>query len=364
MHFRGCPIGMALAVLLRHYLARTTFLPLPLHMLQFLDEAESTLEPFGGLFPSIGIAWHQLRYIRSMYVLQTRHFSGDLNQPFVAPPGPPNVTGQVTFDFGASEGIDAEMMLRQGLKVVAVEGNPTALSHFKNRLEKQKGCGLRGAVGKLKMIHAATGGISVPAMAHFEVDAHHAEKSNVFDPQHDTPLVDAVMIEVPRKSCGFLYRQFIGQQQAALYAKIDLEGADLDCLGSLLHNATGIGVTPQLPLFLSFEMAMPDLSSSRNRDHVMQECQDLKFAILGAIAGHYCEAKLCRQHIYNIRMIPGHNLVSRIGFGASGPFGDNAVDWRRGQHWAPVDEVLSEIFPAAIISRVSMEWFDLHLRRC
>ena len=40
----------------------------------------------------------------------------------MAPPGPPNVTGQVTFDFGASEGVDAEMMLRQGLKVVAVEG--------------------------------------------------------------------------------------------------------------------------------------------------------------------------------------------------------------------------------------------------
>ena len=31
----------------RHYLARTTFLPLPLHMLQFLDEAESTLEFLG-----------------------------------------------------------------------------------------------------------------------------------------------------------------------------------------------------------------------------------------------------------------------------------------------------------------------------
>ena len=49
-------------------------------------------------------------------------FHCDLLRPFLAPPGPLNVTGQVTFDFGASEGVDAEMMLRQGLKVVAVEG--------------------------------------------------------------------------------------------------------------------------------------------------------------------------------------------------------------------------------------------------
>lgn len=36
-------------------------------------------------------------------------------------------------------------------------------------------------------------------------------------------------------------------------------------------------------------------------------------------------------------IIPGHNLVSRIGFGASGPFGDNAVDWRRGQCLEPLE---------------------------
>lgn len=52
---------------------------------------------------------------------------------------------------------------------------------------------------------------------HIHHHLHHLEISWNFS--------KAVMIEVPRKSCGFLYRQFIGQQQAALYAKIDLEGS-------------------------------------------------------------------------------------------------------------------------------------------
>ena len=37
-----------------------------------------------------------------------------------------------------------------------------------------------------------------PGSAFFlgQVDAHHAEKSNVFDPQHDTPLVDATRFQM------------------------------------------------------------------------------------------------------------------------------------------------------------------------
>ena len=32
------------------------------------------------------------------------------------------------------------------------------------------------------------------AVATEQVDAHHAEKSYIFDPQHDTPLVDATRL--------------------------------------------------------------------------------------------------------------------------------------------------------------------------
>ena len=47
-----------------------------------------------------------------------------------------------------------------------------------------------------------------PGSAFFlgQVDAHHAEKSNVFDPQHDTPLVDATRFQMTHgQSVGLVY---------------------------------------------------------------------------------------------------------------------------------------------------------------
>lgn len=347
---RKCPIGYALMQILEHYL---TFLTLdnllPSEPFEVLEKAEAELKPFGGLFAAVGISWHQLQYIRLLYSLQNRHFSGEPQRPLAAAPAVEWHEGATGLDLGASQGVDAEMMLRQGLQVLAVEGNAVALQYFRERMAKETS----PIASALTMVHAATGGSSVPALVEFQVDDHHAEKSFIFDARKDTPLVDATMTRVPQKSCGALYRQFV--KHSAVYVKIDLEGTDLECLGSLLRNGTSGW---ELPRFVSIEVPP---SGDVILDGMSKRWEN---ELLGSISGSYCHAKLCRQHLYNLRWIPGLDLVSRYGWGASGPFGDHAVDWRRGESWAPVGQVLNEVLAASIIARMSHEWFDLHLRRC
>ncbi|CAE7900901.1 unnamed protein product [Symbiodinium microadriaticum] len=61
------------------------------------------------------------------------------------------------------------------------------------------------------------------------------------------------------------------------------------------------------------------------------------------LRGRYCAAKLCRQHIYNIRHVEGFGTLSRSGLGSSGLFGNAAVDWRAGEEWRPLETVLTEL---------------------
>ena len=59
-----------------------------------------------------------------------RVFSSPWRRP-LAPPLPTAAGGRSTaLDLGASQGVDAEMMLRQGLQVVAVEGMDESLAWY------------------------------------------------------------------------------------------------------------------------------------------------------------------------------------------------------------------------------------------
>ncbi|CAK9106353.1 unnamed protein product [Durusdinium trenchii] len=263
------------------------------------------------------------------------------------------------------------MMLLAGLQVVAVEGNPEALHFFEQRLHRYGDDFLRL---RLQAINAATGAFSAPPVAIFQVNHHDPETSGVMDASSaegkspasvrfgvldplemgGTPLPDATTVPVSRVSCGALYRAWTPSNVAAEYAKIDLEGSDLDCLGSLLRNSS------KLPRFVSMEVNLVEVKGKLIKEETMK----LAIELLSMLQGSYCEAKLCRQHLYNLRQVPGRGLASRLGWGASGPWGDQAVDWRRGEHWAPLELVLSELFAASVLSKISREWFDLHLRRC
>mmetsp|Transcript_62181 Transcript_62181/g.124595 ORF Transcript_62181/g.124595 Transcript_62181/m.124595 type:complete len:107 (+) Transcript_62181:1-321(+) len=97
--------------------------------------------------------------------------------------------------------------------------------------------------------------------------------------------------------------------------------------------------------------------------------QALEVQLHSLLKGRYCGAKLCRQAVYNSRVVRGHSglsmPMSRAGLGSSGPFGDAAADWRSGSAWRALDEVLRELsYAAQLVHRARGEWFDLHLWHC
>ncbi|CAJ1337004.1 unnamed protein product [Effrenium voratum] len=337
-----CPVGQALYEFMAQYLAES-FAPLPEQAFRRLQMAEMALAGSGGLFPAVGVTLEQLEHLRFLHALQNR-LAGKRASPRIARHGASRAA--LAFDFGASGGVDTETLRRSGLQVVAVEGNARALWHL-------------GSLRNVTPVHCAAGAHSAPPYASFEVDHHHGERSSVLaDQKQEREFVveeDSDVVLVPRRSCGSVYVDFAGPKGAE-YAKIDLEGSDHDCLGSILRNSS----QRPAPLFVSMEVQLANDNIQVMQSRAERVAQDL----MGTLQGTYCWAKLCRQHIYNIRQLPGMNLVSRLGWGSSGLFGDLAVDWRVGKSWRPLPVVLAELVQAGLLSTMTLDWFDLHLKHC
>merc|ERR1712194_44627 len=118
--------------------------------------------------------------------------------------------------------------------------------------------------------------------------------------------------------------------------KIDAEGADHACLTSLKRaNA--------VPYYLSAELP-----------NVLKEGSEPAVELLQLLTSMgYEEFKLCRQSLYNARTVLAVDqltnvtelMVSRqgLGFGASGPFGEPAVDWLVGARWRSASAILPNL---------------------
>ena len=359
----SCAAGFAIHRILLEYL----FIGLSaesvqaLNLLEFLD---GELRPWGGLFQAFGMTLAQLQFIRSLQLVQNLRTGRPFHRKFRQQKylslrsAASRPTRPLAFDFGASGGLDTEFYLYSGLKVVAVDGNAKALQQLDSRL------GHFAKRRNLTLIHAAAGASSAPETAEFRIDHHEPEVSELFDGK---PLKDSEVQTVPRRACGALYSQFVRRIRPE-YVKIDLEGLDLHCLVSLLRNSSnGFGrpvngsrrFKPPAPKFLSFEMHL-----KHPLDVIVEKAVETAQKLRGLLRGRFCAAKLCRQHIYNIRYVEGRGVVSRIGLGSSGLFGDAAVDWRVGENWRPLEAVLAELPQAGMLAVLGMDWFDLHLRHC
>lgn len=342
-------------------------------------------------FKAVGVTTSQLKYLEYLTGLRVpetlppeaedeplsqalRHASGQSWAK--APLG----NAPLVLDFGMSRGADAEFYLLSGYRVVAVEANARFAEEASRRL--------RSFVesGRLSVVHAAVGGDTADGGAEeavdFYVDHHHAEKSGMLVDGRSVPEGDVTRTVVPRRSCGAVYAAATeGRPRLpplfgrAEYAKIDIEGEDVACLQSLLAlGECGAGGCreesrpPGAPLYVSLELGvLNDMKMGQMLN--IAAVQALEVQLHSLLKGRYCGAKLCRQAVYNSRVVRGHSglsmPMSRAGLGSSGPFGDAAADWRSGSAWRSLDEVLRELsYAAQLVHRAPGEWFDLHLWHC
>lgn len=129
-------------------------------------------------------------------------------------------------------------------------------------------------------------------------------------------------------SCADLYEN----HSNVLYMKVDIEGFDIDCLRSLARFDPA-----RLPRFFCIEL--PSAQSV-----VLDLVQHLGYQ-------HF---KISRQRLYNLRLARGER------YAASGPFGAEAVDLRRGPRWRGAAEITQVLKLVAWERRRLLEWFDLH----
>ena len=367
----SCVIGGAIHRILWDYLSLDVSADSG-EALDVLTFADAQLRPWGGLFNAFGMTLEQLRFIRSLQLLQNYYTNQPVRRKFKLQQFPSKFTtgAPLAFDFGASGGLDTEFYLHSGLRVVSVEGNVQALRKLRSRLRRFEDR------RNLTLVHAVAGASSAPEVAKFRVDEHQPEVSGLWDGRSTE---DAKVEVVPRRACGALYSQFArrSRRSRSEYVKIDLEGMDVPCLESLLRNTSGphraqpqaalrgkasnssAKFRPLAPKFVSIELPRPYSS-----DLVETKALETANMLRGLLRGRYCAAKLCRQHIYNIRYVEGLGVLSRHGLGSSGLFGNAAVDWRVGEEWRPLEAVLAEMPQAGMLGLLSLDWFDLHLRHC
>lgn len=266
----------------------------------------------------------------------------------------------LVIDFGASGGADAEYYLTRHRRVFSVEGNGVFAEVVSQRLRAF------ADVGLFRSLKAAVGGPNVASRVNL-FESEKIEHSGL----HRRPGAKRYT-NVPFVPCGSVYLEALrwagdplGLKGAEL-VKIDVEGEDVRCLASIFHNcsrvdglwapgdkAPGQPRKPLLPRFVSLELRLHERGVPRTNQYHQKR-------LILLTRGLYCWAKLARQHVFNQR-----NYANQLGLGTSGPFGDGATDWRSGDKWRPITEVLFELPIASALVRLSShDWFDLHMRRC
>lgn len=261
----------------------------------------------------------------------------------------------VVFDLGMSGGMDSLFYLLHGFRVVSVEANPlvaldtqAAMQRFSRRLS---------IIPAAIISDEERSDMGDPGrMSGFEVAFYiHRNRPDfsALDAKRVPPLVRAGTVPVRAMSCG----ELVALYGTPFGVKIDAEGADVKCLLSL--RQAGV-----LPRYLSTELANLMKDGAR-------EAFDL---VLLLSSMGFTGFKLVRQTPYNARTVIGVDqetnlsslLVSRqgLGLGASGPFGEAAVDYVAGPRWRGAAEVAAEVGEMGPVwAAMSMgEWFDLHAR--
>ena len=128
------------------------------------------------------------------------------------------------FDIGMHRGEDSEFYLKKGFDVVGVEANPSLIAEIRHRFAADL------QSGRLRLIDRA---ISPRAgMVDFFVNPYNAEWSTISPSWADRNArrgAPSRQIQVPSTTL----EELLAEHGVPYYMKIDVEGADLDCLVAL-----------------------------------------------------------------------------------------------------------------------------------
>eukprot|EP00927_Polykrikos_kofoidii_P041365 TRINITY_DN35277_c0_g1_i1.p1 TRINITY_DN35277_c0_g1~~TRINITY_DN35277_c0_g1_i1.p1 ORF type:complete len:573 (-),score=90.30 TRINITY_DN35277_c0_g1_i1:44-1762(-) len=309
----------------------------------------------------------------------------------------------LVFDLGMSGGMDSLVYLQHNWRVVAVEANPRLVAWAESSLDEY----VRS--GQLQIMHAAVTTTKRRVRTE-EVEfcmALRIEQGKVQDSLgtsgaqrcHDE---GGNVAKVRRVTCPALVETF----GVPFYVKVDIEGGEgLDCLEDLSlrpetrptissvevqhflelpTNSTAV-VPARGPLRRKFfelmqrhaphvaEIPLDKLSKAGVRFLARVRFVASALTILHDMMG-YRRFKLVRQSIYHMRFgmkawdakLWGQSTKGTFAIeqlesqGASGPFGDVAVDWRSGRRWRDAEDIAHDLLTTALRLEDRSEWFDIH----
>lgn len=270
---------------------------------------------------------------------------------------------QRVLEIGMGGGLNALVWLLHGFEVVGVEPSLPLLE---------------GSVRPLLAAYEASQWFTVLHAA--VVPADHPGGQVLFA-THPTMPEESALVEVqeadaavmvPAVSCGNLLRRLSGD---ILYLKCDAQGMDLACARDIDFAVA--------PPYASFELPIPL--------HDSQRVEEATALVRHLLSVGYTGFKVVSQRPYHASCHLGarcHSLALEHGMklhegwrcrwpqgehrrcegqpwtqGLSGPFGDAAVDWRRGEAWATAQTIVSEWEELRVISLRLNAHFDLHARR-
>jgi len=268
-------------------------------------------------------------------------------------------TPRLVFDLGMSGGMDSLFYLVHGFRVVAVEPNPLLVLDVRSALSRY---GDRFRVVNAVVIDEAETWRRPSASSATRLAPENAVEFYIHRERPDFSALDGSRVPKLQRAGTMLVRTLTCADLVATHGrpfgvKIDAEGADRACLTSLRHADAA-------PPYVSAEMPS-----------VIKEGSEPALALLALLLEMgYTEFKLCRQSLYNARLVvavdqttnQSNMMASRqgLGLGASGPFGEAAVDWIAGPRWRPAQFLAQELGyggPVWVASTMN-EWFDIHAK--
>jgi len=209
------------------------------------------------------------------------------------------MNSQLIYDVGGHKGEDTDFYLRKGFKVVTVEANPVLAEKLRERFQSYL------SNGSLVLIDAAI------AENSGEIDFYINRALSIWGTirpewaERNAALVGSSAELIKVKSTSF--SDVLNQHGIPYYLKIDIEGADLLCLESLVNK-------PDKPRFVSIE------SEKKSWNALLEEFD--MFEKLG-----YSRFKIVDQKHIDRQKPPeppaeGHYVQYRFEAGSSGLFGE------------------------------------------
>lgn len=230
----------------------------------------------------------------------------------------PSKRGDLIYDVGMHRGEDTDFYLKKGFRVVGFEADPDFASHCRARFAAAL------AAGQLVIVEGAIVEEATLAAGAKTVRFYKNLDSSVWgtghkswDERNKALGTRSVTLEVPVIS----FRECLLQHGVPHYMKVDIEGADLICIGALLHFT-------ERPDYLSLE------SEKVSFDKLLEE-----FRLLEQLG--YTEFQAVQQSTIASQTIPpspareGRYVTHSFPYGSSGLFGRELPDF-----WQSRDVIL------------------------